>query len=68
MLQRIALFTALCITFFGAFPQNAHAYLDPGAASFILQGLAAALVAIGGAWYAFKAKIKNFFAKRTEDK
>ena len=46
------------------FPVTAHAYLDPGAGSIILQGLiaavAAGLVVIKTYWY----KIKTFFGKK----
>jgi len=47
-----------------AFPACAHAYLDPGTGSIILQGLiaaiAAGLVVIKTYWY----KIKKFFGKK----
>ena len=42
----------------------AHAYLDPGTGSAILQALAAVLVAVGGAWFALKEKIREFFSKK----
>ena len=46
------------------FPVTAHAYLDPGTGSIILQGLiaaiAAGLVVIKTYWY----KIKTFFGKK----
>jgi len=53
------------IIFAGAvFPVTAHAYLDPGTGSIILQGLiaavAAGLVVIKTYWY----KIKTFFGKK----
>ena len=44
-------------------PVDAHAYLDPGTGSILLQAIAAGLIAIGGAWYAFKEKIRSFFGK-----
>lgn len=50
----------LCIVFF---PANAHAYLDPGTGSYILQ---LALAAIVGAMFAirlFWGRIKAFFKR-----
>jgi len=60
-------FERFSIIFFGLgftfliFPQNAHAYIDPGTGSYILQLIIAGLV---GALYAVKlfwARIKLFF-------
>ena len=45
---------------------NAHAYLDPGTGSILLQGL---LAAIAGSLVAVKlywAKIKSFFSSKSE--
>lgn len=53
--------------FYGILPNDAHAYLDPGTGSIILQAIAAFLVAAGGVWYAFKAKIRMYF-KKSESK
>ena len=57
------------IFFYGIFPSDAHAYLDPGTGSIILQAIAAGLLAVGGAWYAFKEKIRSFLGrnKKTAD-
>ena len=63
MLKRISLLAWLGLIALGIFPGEAHAYLDPGTGSAILQALAFALLAVGGAWYGFKAKIKNVFKK-----
>ena len=54
------------IFFYGIFPSDAHAYLDPGTGSIILQAIAAGLIAVGGAWYAFKEKIRSFLGKNKE--
>ena len=46
---------------------DAHAYLDPGTGSILLQAIAAGVIAIGGVWYAFKEKIRSFFGKNKEN-
>jgi hypothetical protein len=48
--------------------RDAHAYLDPGTGSMLLQGLiagiAAASVALGGYW----GKVKGFFSSTSKDR
>lgn len=46
------------------FPALAHAYLDPGTGSMILQILGVAFVALGGFFVAFKSRIKAFFSRK----
>lgn len=53
-----------CLVIFGALaPTQAHAYLDPGTGSMILQGLAAGLIALLAFWSRVRALISNFFKK-----
>lgn len=53
-----------CLVIFGVLaPTQAHAYLDPGTGSMILQGLAAGLVALLAFWSRVRALISNFFKK-----
>lgn len=54
---------SLTVTFFLILSQDAHAYLDPGTGSYVLQVLVAVFV---GSFYAIKVywiKIKAFFSK-----
>lgn len=52
------------------FPSNAHAYLDPGTGSFILQmliaGVLGALFALKVFWKQIKAFFNNLFTKKTD--
>ena len=64
------LFFILLLTISGCYmilPADAHAYLDPGTGSILLQAVAAGVIAIGGVWYAFKEKISSFFGKNKEN-
>lgn len=49
------------------FTGNAHAYLDPGTGSILLQGLLAGLLAIGVFWRKLKDFIKERFSKKNHD-
>jgi hypothetical protein len=64
--QRYLLFPALL-----AFPGIAHAYIDPGTGSLLLQGLVAALVSVMIFWRNLRMSIINFFRgkkrKETDD-
>ncbi len=42
---------------------NAHAYLDPGSGSMILQSLLAGLMIIGSGIGIFRNKVKSFFRR-----
>jgi hypothetical protein len=56
--------------FFFLFPAEAHAYLDPGTGSYILQlalaALVGALFAVRLFWGRIKAFFKKLFSKQTE--
>lgn len=53
-----------CLLLFGLLaPNPAHAYLDPGTGSMILQGLAAGLVALLAFWSRVRTMISNYFKK-----
>jgi len=49
------------------FPTTAHAYLDPGTGSMMLQGLIAALAAVVVAIKTFWGSITGFFRKKEKD-
>lgn len=62
--MKLALHFCACLLLFGVLaPNQAHAYLDPGTGSMILQGLAAGLVAVLAFWSRIKGMIRNFFNK-----
>lgn len=62
-MKRIAHF-CFCLLLFGVLaPSPAHAYLDPGTGSMILQGLAAGLVAVLAFWSRLRVAISNFLKK-----
>lgn len=48
------------------FMGNAHAYLDPGTGSILLQGLLAGLLAVGAFWRQLKAWVSNLFSRKSE--
>ena len=45
------------------FTSSAHAYLDPGTGSIILQAIVGAFAAFLSTLYIFWEKVKNFFKK-----
>ena len=48
--------------------KNAHAYLDPGMGSIILQGIIATIAATSLTIKIYWQKIKDFFKKKKKDK
>lgn len=42
---------------------NAHAYIDPSAVTYVIQAVAAVVIAIGAAFTVFRHKIFAFFKK-----
>ena len=56
------------IIFYFAFINSAYAYLDPGSASLILQGILAGIVGgiatLGIYWSRFKQFVKNLFKNK----
>lgn len=55
--------------FFALFTMPVHAYIDPSAVTYIIQGVAGVLIALGAAFTIFRHKIFQFFKgkKKTED-
>ena len=58
------LLIAFCLVFVGV--GNAHAYLDPGTGSILLQGLLAAIAGSLVALRLYWAKIKGFFSSKSD--
>ncbi len=54
------------VNIFFLFPDNAHAYIDPGTGSLILQVLAAAAFSVLAFWRGLREKIMNFFNKNKD--
>ena len=48
------------------FARDAHAYLDPGSASLIIQGLIAGVASAISLCALYWAKVKSFFTKNTD--
>lgn len=47
--------------FFALFTVPVHAYIDPSAVTYIIQGVAGVLIALGAAFTIFRHKIFKFF-------
>ena len=56
-------FFLFSFTLFFFYQINAHAYIDPGIGSIILQALAGAIAAVTTFLYYYGKKIKDFFKK-----
>ena len=57
LLCLVAAFSLCCTT-------DAHAYIDPGIGSLLLQGLAAALVTLMLFWRGLRERIRDFFVRK----
>lgn len=55
---------ALAVVLVGLLPATAHAYIDPGTGSFVLQGILAAIVGAGVAIKLFWGKIAALFGRK----
>lgn len=47
-------------------PARAHAYLDPGTGSLLLQGLAAGMVAVLAFWSRLRRMFREFMSRKKE--
>lgn len=50
------------------FSLSAHAYIDPSAATYVIQAVAGVLIALGAMLTVFRHKILAFFKKGSKDK
>ena len=50
----------------GLYPTDAHAYLDPGTGSMILQGILGSLLLIGGGISIFWRKFTSLFSRSSK--
>lgn len=53
--------------FFALFTIPVHAYIDPSAVTYIIQGVAGVLIALGAAFTIFRHKIFKFFKGKKKD-
>ena len=66
-LTRLVFFVAASLTVYAWSTGSAHAYLDPGLGSMLLQGLVAGVAAVSVVWSGYWSKVKRFFARRRAD-
>jgi len=50
--------------FYALFTMPVHAYIDPSAVTYIIQGIAGVLIALGAAFTIFRHKILKFFKSK----
>ena len=65
-MKRISNFAPLLLIVFFGFPERAHAYLDPGTGSMVLQFVAGGLLAAIGVTKVYWKRIKSIF-RQTEN-
>lgn len=53
--------------FFTLFTIPVHAYIDPSAVTYVIQGVAGVLIALGAAFTIFRHKIFKFFKGKKKD-
>ena len=61
--RHLATVTVLVFLFYLTFPRTAHAYLDPGTGSFLIQMILAALLGVSVTIRIYWGKIKTFFVR-----
>lgn len=66
VLAQIGKFSYFFAAFFVLFQLNAHAYIDPSAVSYVVQAVAAVVIAIGAALTIFRHKIAALFRKNSK--
>ncbi len=62
MINKIKIYVSLLFLFF-ALCSPAHAYLDPGSISIVLQSILAAIAGVAATYRLWLFKVKNFFGK-----
>ena len=65
-LKFVVFLTALCILVFST--NRAHAYLDPGTGSMLIQGVLAAIAAASVSIGIFWRRLRSFFGRRNRGK
>ena len=60
-------FTYFFCCFFALFTMPVHAYIDPSTVTYIIQGVAGVLIALGAAFTIFRHRIFKFFKKKKSE-
>lgn len=60
-------FTYFFSCFYALFTVPVHAYIDPSAVTYIIQGVAGVLIALGAAFTIFRHKIFAFFKGKKKE-
>lgn len=63
ILFRVGSFVYFFSAYFVLFSGHAHAYIDPSAVTYMIQAVAAVVIAIGAIFTVFRHKIASFFKK-----
>lgn len=66
LVERTFQFMYFSLAFFVFLQLNVYAYIDPSATTYIVQAVAAVVVAIGAAFTIFRHKIIGFFKKNSK--
>ena len=64
---KVLFFSYFFSCFFTLFTMHAHAYIDPSAVTYIIQGVAGVLIALGAAFTIFRHKIFKFFKGKKKE-
>lgn len=67
ILTRALSFVYFFSCFYALFTMPVHAYIDPSAVTYIIQGVAGVLIALGAAFTIFRHKIFQLFKGRKKD-
>ena len=66
-LGKIVSFIYFFSCFFVVFTMHVHAYIDPSVVTYIIQGVAGVLIALGALFSIFRHKIFAFFKGKKKD-
>ena len=66
LLFKLGSFAYFFSAFFTFFTGYAHAYIDPSAVTYMIQAVAAVVIAIGALLTVFRHKIASFFKKGSD--
>lgn len=67
MMGQLFKFTYFFSCFFALFTVPVHAYIDPSAVTYIIQGVAGVLIALGAAFTIFRHKIFALFKGKKKE-
>ena len=67
LVGKVLFFSYFFSCFLALFTMPVHAYIDPSAVTYIIQGVAGVLIALGAAFTIFRHKIFKFFKGKKKD-